>query len=133
MLNGADQSAKRIYPSWPCFDFDDGYVYTAPVGSFKANGFGLHDMHGNVWEWCEDYFGETYYSNSPRRNPRGPSTGTYRMSRGGSWDYYDSLYRSAVRVRLSPEKTYCGQGFRVVCGSTVMPESGEPRALPPLK
>lgn len=116
-LNGADQTAKRKYPSWPCFNFDDGFLYTASVGSFKANAFGLHDMHGNVWEWCADWYGEDYYAESPRRNPQGPSSGVYRMSRGGSWDYYENLYRSAVRVRLTPTSTYGGQGFRVVCGS----------------
>lgn len=114
-LNGTDATAKREYPSWPCFNFDDGYVYTAPVGSFKANAFGLHDMHGNAWEWCADFYGPKYYAESPRRNPQGPSEGRDRMSRGGSWDYYENLYRSAARVRLPPTSTYPGQGFRVAC------------------
>ena len=59
--------------------------YTSPVGSFALNGFGLFDMAGNVFEWCWDWFDSSYYSSWPESNPRGPSSGFYRVSRSGSW------------------------------------------------
>ena len=78
--------------------WDDGnYPMTSPVGAFAPNGYGLHDMAGNVMEWCWDRFGDTYYSVSPADNPRGPASGSHRVARGGSWDYFADLCRAAYR------------------------------------
>jgi len=84
------------------------------VGQKKPNAFGLYDMHGNVWEWCQDWYDENYYSNSPGVDPEGPNTGTARVLRGGSWYGYPRRCRSAVRSRNGPGYRYVDLGFRVV-------------------
>ena len=92
--------------------YNDGYVRTALVGSFEANLFGLHDMTGNVWEWTADWYAETYYSKSPQRNPTGPSSGEYRVVRGGSWFNEPADVRSAYRLRFTPTYRNLNVGFR---------------------
>ena len=85
---------------------------TMDVGSFNPNIWGLYDMHGNVWEWCWDWFGE--YSQRNTINPQGPPTGIYRVLRGGSW-YYDAKYlRAAYRYINHPEYSSYNIGFRIV-------------------
>ena len=97
---------------------------TTRVGSFTPNAFGLHDMHGNVWEWCLDWYGIDYYAKSPAADPLGPVAGTSRVIRGGGW-YSDARdCRSSFRYAEKPLGVYYVMGFRVVmtAGASVSPE-----------
>ncbi len=87
---------------------------TVPVGSFQPNMWGLYDMHGNVWEWCSDWYDKDYYKNSPATNPLGPDNGSSRIVRGGSWDEYAKQIRSANRSAENPELSFISLGFRLV-------------------
>jgi formylglycine-generating enzyme required for sulfatase activity len=86
---------------------------TCKVGSYEKNGFGLFDMHGNVWEWCADWYDPDYYKRSPRLDPAGPSTTPGRVVRGGSWNFNGGHCRSASRDRCTPGLRLNGIGFRV--------------------
>jgi formylglycine-generating enzyme required for sulfatase activity len=89
---------------------------TCEVGSFPPNGFGLYDVHGNVFEWVHDVWSDDYYDHSPPTDPSGPETGgDARILRGGSWAYDGSSARSAYRIQAGSQYAYYDQGFRVVC------------------
>lgn len=91
---------------------------TTEVGTFKANRWGLHDMAGNVWEWCADWYASDYYGLSPRKNPLGPSSGVERVLRGGSWRNLPQSVRVAIRNRYTPVRRLNYNGLRVVSPAT---------------
>jgi formylglycine-generating enzyme required for sulfatase activity len=96
---------------------------TCKVGSYQPNAWGLYDMHGNVQEWCSDYYDPDYYKSSPKKDPHGPAKGVlstdykdfYRVVRGGSWLDEGRGCRSAYRWRAMPSDAYQIVGVRVVC------------------
>jgi formylglycine-generating enzyme required for sulfatase activity len=93
----------------------DGHLGTAPARSFPPNGYGLHNTAGNVWEWCSDRFGASYYAESPRRDSQGPSEGEARVMRGGSYlchESYCNRYRVAARSSNTPDSSTGNTGFR---------------------
>ncbi len=112
--NVSDQNARQRFPGWDAFECNDGYVGTAPVGSFKSNGFGLNDMLGNAFEWVQDCWTIDY-----RRAPADGSAiaaGDCRSheARGGSWFTAPSYVRASYRNRFGADQRSTSVGFRVV-------------------
>jgi formylglycine-generating enzyme required for sulfatase activity len=97
---------------WGAYSGGNSNEQTRPVGGKAPNGFGLHDMSGNVWEWLNGWWG-SYQASSPSTNPPGPSNGTHRVLRGGSWRDVTNYLRSSFRNYASPGYAFDSYGFRV--------------------
>jgi formylglycine-generating enzyme len=110
-----DQSSAGVFPEWSKYALpgDDRFPFTAPVASFPPNPFGLYDMHGNVWQWCSDFYGKDYYAKSPVDDPRGPETERKHVRRGGAWHSWPLYCRAAFRNYNTPQSRYFNLGFRV--------------------
>ncbi len=123
VANFADAAhLAQFLPASACA-LNDGFAFTAPVGKFKPNAFGLYDMHGNAAEWCRDWYDVDYFSQSPVDDPPGPGRGLFRVMRGGSWSNRWERCRSAARWTGAEWLRDCRNGFRVAC--EVQPEASQ--------
>ncbi len=102
-----------LYPGLGFVSWSDGYRFTSPVGCFQSNPFGLYDMHGNVWEWCLDWYDPTYDSRLPAKDPKGSYSGGRRVARGGSFCQLVWMARCANRAAYPPDFDQPTLGFRV--------------------
>ena len=122
---GDELPARDGQGAWPCNIWqgsfpdantrEDGWLTTAPVRSYRSNGYGVWQSVGNVWEWCADWFDPGYYARSPRLHPRGPASGSAKVLRGGSYlchDSYCNRYRNAARSANTPDSSVGNAGFR---------------------
>lgn len=117
--NGADLSARKTYPHWQVAPCTDNHVHTAPVGSFKANTVGLHDMQGNLWEWTADCYHDSYRGQPATTQSTGAAwlgecDAAQRVLRGGSWSDPPSSLRPAARIAMPTGRRLQIGGFRVV-------------------
>ncbi|MFT5466480.1 MAG: sulfatase modifying factor 1 [Verrucomicrobiales bacterium] len=116
-LNGNQANCDGKYP-YGTETTGESLGKTRPVGAYGPNVWGLLDMHGNVSEWCQDWYGEHYYSDA-QRNPTGPAVGSSRVLRGGSWHGHALYCRSAFRYWYAPSLRSSNLGLRVVVSSTL--------------
>ena len=109
--SNGDYAGKLEAMAW--YDHNSGQM-THPVGAKQPNAWGLYDMHGNVFEWCQDWYDSNYYAQSPSVDPQGSESGTFRVKRGGGWMFSAGFARSAARDLYSPAYRFNFLGFRLV-------------------
>lgn len=116
VANVFDASSAGYWDKWSRYALagSDGFAFTSPVGSFKPNAFGLHDVHGNAWEWTADWHDDGYYARSPVDDPKGPEDGSVRVRRGGSWHTWAFYARSSYRNWNAPDTRYTLVGMRLL-------------------
>lgn len=116
VANVFDATAAKNWPQWQsrALKGADAHAFTAPVGSFAPNAWGLYDMLGNAWEWVSDWHDENYYAHSPVDDPQGPKDGEVKVRRGGSWHTWAFYARAAYRNWNSASTRYTLVGFRLV-------------------
>lgn len=113
--NVADRAAKAQFKDWTIAECGDGFVYTAPVKTYRPNAWGLYDLHGNAWEWVADCLHEDY-KGAPNNGSAWTSScaaGDRRVLRGGGWNLSPVNTRSAIRLRNAPDNRYSDTGFRL--------------------
>jgi formylglycine-generating enzyme required for sulfatase activity len=115
-LSGKNYAWGDDAPTDKLANYDNQVGKPTQMGKYPANGYGLHDMAGNVWEWCADWYTGDYYRNFPAKNPQGPKTGKYRVLRGGSWNYPTSTLPVSYCSRYAPGLRNYHLGFRCVSG-----------------
>lgn len=97
-----------------CFHYKNSGKTPHNIGTKSANGLGIYDMSGNVWEWCNDWYDSDYYKTSPVNNPAGPTSGSERVTRGGAWRELDRYSKTTTRTKYTPSKNSNNLGFRLV-------------------
>ncbi len=116
IANTFDTDSAVNWSRWSGFALQgsDGFAFSAPVGRFAPNAWGLHDMLGNAWEWVSDWHDDDYYARSPTKDPQGPATGDVRVRRGGSWHSWGLYARCAYRNWNAPSTRYTLVGMRLL-------------------
>jgi formylglycine-generating enzyme required for sulfatase activity len=116
IANTFDTHSAVNWSRWSGFALrgSDGFAFTAPVGHFAPNAWGLHDMLGNAWEWVADWHADDYYAHSPTNDPQGPAEGDVRVRRGGSWHTWSLYARCGYRNWNAPSTRYTLVGMRLL-------------------